>query len=218
MQLIHTESNHLLLSIVIMTALGCMIAAVGELRFSLFGFACQTLAVMVSTAPSSVGALSDVPQTEATRLVLLQVMLKELRMDPLRSISMFAPVCEYASGSAAQAYPSGLRSDHRHISSLVRGSSPLSGLLSPGLPSDHRKWAPRLQPQHHQFSAHWIRGQSGLDVIRSHQGHAAPLKVHQGSLADSAGCPTNRAILRNGGPYHSDAITRSVRVSDVCCT
>jgi hypothetical protein len=186
-----------------MTALGCMIAAVGELRFSLFGFACQTLAVMVSTAPSSVGALSDVPQTEATRLVLLQVMLKELRMDPLRSISMFAPVCEYASGSAAQAYPSGLRSDHRHISSLVRGSSPLS---------------PRLQPQHHQFSAHWIRGQSGLDVIRSHQGHAAPLKVHQGSLADSAGCPTNRAILRNGGPYHSDAITRSVRVSDVCCT
>lgn len=36
-----------------MISVGCVVAAVGELKFSTFGFACQALAVVVS--PSRVG-------------------------------------------------------------------------------------------------------------------------------------------------------------------
>lgn len=42
--------------------------------------------------PSSVLVLK--PQVEASRTVLVQVMLREMKMDPLSSIAMYAPVSD----------------------------------------------------------------------------------------------------------------------------
>ncbi|RSH82204.1 hypothetical protein EHS25_006137 [Saitozyma podzolica] len=69
--------NHLLMVVICLTCAGCFIAASGEVRFSVFGLVCQTSAVIV----------------ESMRLVLIQVLLKEYKMDPLTSIAMYAPIC-----------------------------------------------------------------------------------------------------------------------------
>jgi hypothetical protein len=83
------------MGVICLTCTGCVIAASGEVRFSAFGLVCQTSAVIVS-APSQF--VAD-PQVESMRLVLIQVLLKEYRMDPLTSIAMYAPV------SATQRWP-----------------------------------------------------------------------------------------------------------------
>jgi hypothetical protein len=80
--------NHLLMGVICLTCAGCFIAASGEVRFSAFGLVCQTSAVIVS-APSQ--CVVD-RQVESMRLVLIQVLLKEYKMDPLTSIAMYAPV------------------------------------------------------------------------------------------------------------------------------
>lgn len=80
--------NHLLMCVICLTCAGCFIAASGEVRFSVFGLVCQTSAVIVSGR----GRCAADRQVESMRLVLIQVLLKEYKMDPLTSIAMYAPV------------------------------------------------------------------------------------------------------------------------------
>ena len=60
-----------------MISSGCALAAYGEVFFEPFGFTCQVLAVMF----------------ESSRLVMIQVLLHGLKMDPLVSLYYYAPVC-----------------------------------------------------------------------------------------------------------------------------
>lgn len=60
-----------------MISLGCALAAYGELHFELFGFLCQCAAVGF----------------EASRLVMIQILLHGLKMDPIVSLHYYAPVC-----------------------------------------------------------------------------------------------------------------------------
>ena len=91
-----SEYNHLLLGVIIMTCLGCSIAAAGEMRFDMFGFGCQSAAVVVSSLRISLRTqlIQNFPQVESSRLVLIQILLKDFKMDPLSSIAMYAPVSD----------------------------------------------------------------------------------------------------------------------------
>lgn len=97
------EYSTFLLSIVALTASGCIIAAAGELRFSLFGFLCQVSAVVVCHSQTGCvrGYRANV-QVESTRLVLMQVILRNYKLDPLSSIAMYAPVRLLFSGLHGQ--------------------------------------------------------------------------------------------------------------------
>lgn len=52
-------------------------AAYGELNFEMFGFICQCAAIVF----------------EASRLVMIQILLHGLKMDPIVSLHYYAPVC-----------------------------------------------------------------------------------------------------------------------------
>ncbi|ORY25478.1 triose-phosphate transporter family-domain-containing protein [Naematelia encephala] len=69
--------SHYQMFIIIVSSVGCYIAASGEVQFDMFGFACQISAVVA----------------EAARLVLVEVMLKDHKLDPLSSIALYAPLC-----------------------------------------------------------------------------------------------------------------------------
>jgi len=56
---------------------GVSIASYGELKFDMFGFIIQALAVCF----------------EASRLVMIQILLHGLKLDPLVSLHYYAPVC-----------------------------------------------------------------------------------------------------------------------------
>ncbi|KAG8895812.1 hypothetical protein FRC00_006877 [Tulasnella sp. 408] len=71
------EPNRRLLAIVCMISGGVSLASYGELRFDMFGFIIQALAVCF----------------EASRLVMIQVLLHGMKMDPLVSLHYYAPVC-----------------------------------------------------------------------------------------------------------------------------
>ncbi|EIW67359.1 hypothetical protein M231_02499 [Tremella mesenterica] len=71
------EPNARLMMIVVMISVGCSLAAYGELHFEMFGFLCQCAAVAF----------------EASRLVMIQILLHGLKMDPLVSLHYYAPVC-----------------------------------------------------------------------------------------------------------------------------
>lgn len=71
------EPNARLLAIVLMISLGCALAAYGEVHFELIGFVCQCAAIVF----------------EASRLVMIQILLHGMKMDPLVSLHYFAPVC-----------------------------------------------------------------------------------------------------------------------------
>ncbi|ORY35411.1 triose-phosphate transporter family-domain-containing protein [Naematelia encephala] len=71
------EPNARLIAIVAMISTGCALAAYGELHFELFGFICQCAAVAF----------------EASRLVMIQILLHGLKMDPIVSLHYYAPVC-----------------------------------------------------------------------------------------------------------------------------
>ncbi|KAG8933236.1 hypothetical protein FRC01_010225 [Tulasnella sp. 417] len=71
------EPNRRLLAIVCMISGGVSLASYGELRFDTFGFIIQALAVCF----------------EASRLVMIQVLLHGMKMDPLVSLHYYAPVC-----------------------------------------------------------------------------------------------------------------------------
>ncbi|KAF8220930.1 TPT-domain-containing protein [Tricholoma matsutake] len=66
-----------LATIVIMISTGVALASRGELRFHLGGFIVQAGAVLF----------------ESSRLVLIQILLHNLKMDPLVSLHYYAPVC-----------------------------------------------------------------------------------------------------------------------------
>jgi hypothetical protein len=68
--------NQRLFVIVLMISGGVCLASYGELRFDLFGFIIQSLAVIF----------------EASRLVMIQVLLHGMKMDPLVSLHYYAPV------------------------------------------------------------------------------------------------------------------------------
>lgn len=71
------EPNRKLGVIVVMISCGVALASHGELRFNLIGFLIQAAAVAF----------------EASRLVMIQILLHGLKMDPLVSLHYYAPVC-----------------------------------------------------------------------------------------------------------------------------
>lgn len=71
------EPNKKLAVIVLMISFGVAMASHGELHFNLFGFIIQAAAVAF----------------EASRLVMIQILLHGLKMDPLVSLHYYAPVC-----------------------------------------------------------------------------------------------------------------------------
>jgi drug/metabolite transporter (DMT)-like permease len=71
------EPNRRLAAIVFMISAGVALASRGELRFNLVGFLTQAAAVVF----------------EASRLVMIQVLLHGMKMDPLVSLHYYAPVC-----------------------------------------------------------------------------------------------------------------------------
>ncbi|WVQ98633.1 hypothetical protein IAU59_005763 [Kwoniella sp. CBS 9459] len=66
-----------LVMIVLLISAGCSLAAYGEVHFEMFGFLCQVSAVAF----------------ESSRLVMIQILLQGLKMDPLVSLHYYAPVC-----------------------------------------------------------------------------------------------------------------------------
>ncbi|KAL1744887.1 triose-phosphate transporter family-domain-containing protein [Schizophyllum fasciatum] len=72
-----SDPNKRLALIVLMISAGVALASGGELRFNLFGFIVQALAVVF----------------ESSRLVMIQILLQGLKMDPLVSLHYYAPVC-----------------------------------------------------------------------------------------------------------------------------
>ena len=76
------EMNQKLLLIVFLISAGVSLASYGELQFQLFGFVCQVAAVGF----------------ESARLVMIQILLQGLKMDPLISLYYFAPVCAAING------------------------------------------------------------------------------------------------------------------------
>lgn len=71
------EPNKKLAVIVFMISSGVALASHGELRFNLVGFFIQAAAVAF----------------EASRLVMIQILLHGMKMDPLVSLHFYAPVC-----------------------------------------------------------------------------------------------------------------------------
>ncbi|WWC93683.1 hypothetical protein V866_000519 [Kwoniella sp. B9012] len=71
------EPNRRLMAIVLMISTGCALAAYGEVHFELFGFICQCAAIAF----------------EASRLVMIQILLHGMKMDPIVSLHYYAPVC-----------------------------------------------------------------------------------------------------------------------------
>ncbi|KAI0918719.1 hypothetical protein AcW1_009463 [Taiwanofungus camphoratus] len=71
------EPNKKLAMIVLMISSGVALASRGELHFNIFGFLTQAAAVAF----------------EASRLVIIQILLHGLKMDPLVSLHYYAPVC-----------------------------------------------------------------------------------------------------------------------------
>ncbi|EIN08469.1 TPT-domain-containing protein [Punctularia strigosozonata HHB-11173 SS5] len=71
------EPNRKLAVIVFMISTGVALASRGELRFNLIGFITQAAAVAF----------------EASRLVMIQILLHGMKMDPLVSLHYYAPVC-----------------------------------------------------------------------------------------------------------------------------
>ncbi|GAA5925223.1 uncharacterized protein JCM15063_004960 [Sporobolomyces koalae] len=71
------ELNKKSLGIVGIICLGVMIASYGEIDFELMGFLVQILAIVI----------------ESCRLVLVQILLQGMGLDPLSSLYYFAPVC-----------------------------------------------------------------------------------------------------------------------------
>jgi len=71
------EPNRRLLFIVLLISCGVCLASYGEIAFSMTGFIIQA------------GAIAF----ESSRLVMIQVLLQGLKMDPLVSLHYYAPVC-----------------------------------------------------------------------------------------------------------------------------
>jgi drug/metabolite transporter (DMT)-like permease len=71
------EPNRRLGGIVLMISTGVALASSGELHFNLVGFIYQALAVAF----------------EASRLIMIELLLHGLKMDPLVSLHYYAPVC-----------------------------------------------------------------------------------------------------------------------------
>ncbi|GAA6008158.1 hypothetical protein JCM11491_001905 [Sporobolomyces phaffii] len=71
------ELNARILCIVALISVGVVIASYGEIDFELIGFLVQALAIVI----------------ESCRLVLVQILLQGMGLDPLSSLYYFAPVC-----------------------------------------------------------------------------------------------------------------------------
>ncbi|KAJ7359358.1 TPT-domain-containing protein [Mycena olivaceomarginata] len=71
------EPNRRLAFIVFMISFGVALTSGGELKFNLVGFIIQACAVVF----------------EASRLVMIEILLHGMKMDPLVSLHYFAPVC-----------------------------------------------------------------------------------------------------------------------------
>ncbi|TEB19158.1 TPT-domain-containing protein [Coprinellus micaceus] len=76
------EPNKKLAIIVLMISTGVALTSQGEMHFNLFGFLTQAAAVAF----------------ESSRLVMIQILLHNLKMDPLVSLHYYAPVCAVLCG------------------------------------------------------------------------------------------------------------------------
>ncbi|KAI0032872.1 TPT-domain-containing protein [Vararia minispora EC-137] len=74
-----SDPNRKLFVIVLMISCGVALASRGELHFDLVGFVYQAAAVAF----------------EASRLVMIEILLHGMRMDPLVSLHYYAPVCAF---------------------------------------------------------------------------------------------------------------------------
>jgi len=79
--------------IVLMISFGVALASHGELRFNLIGFVTQAAAVAVRPTLLLLIRNINLSQFEASRLVMIQMLLQGLKMDPLVSLHYYAPVC-----------------------------------------------------------------------------------------------------------------------------
>ncbi|KIR53231.1 hypothetical protein I315_04268 [Cryptococcus gattii Ru294] len=86
--------NSRLILIVLLISTGCALAAYGEIYFEMFGFLCQVSAVAFESSyvilPNPLHKYADPPDS---RLVMIQILLQGLKMDPLVSLYYYAPVC-----------------------------------------------------------------------------------------------------------------------------
>jgi len=71
------KSSYIELYIITIICIGVSLASVGEIFFSWIGFTFQALAILA----------------ESTRLVLVNLLLKNLKLDPLSSLYYIAPLC-----------------------------------------------------------------------------------------------------------------------------
>ncbi|KAI9347295.1 triose-phosphate transporter family-domain-containing protein [Obelidium mucronatum] len=78
------KTDYLILAKVSAIVVGVIIASYGEIEFVLIGVLFQVLGIA----------------TEATRLVMVQQLLKDYKMDPMVSLYHFAPVCAIMNGIA----------------------------------------------------------------------------------------------------------------------
>ena len=79
-----------------MISSGVALASRGELRFDVVGFVTQAAAVGVRPSLLSLSLIRNeltCGQFEAARLVMIQLLLHGLKMDPLVSLHYYAPVC-----------------------------------------------------------------------------------------------------------------------------
>jgi hypothetical protein len=90
------EPSKKLALIVSMISIGVAMASRGEPRFRMIGFLTQAAAVAVSInihTLSFTHRSSKPSKFEASRLVMIQILLHGLKMDPLVSLHYYAPVC-----------------------------------------------------------------------------------------------------------------------------
>jgi hypothetical protein len=76
-----------------MISFGVALASHGEVRFNLYGFIAQAAAVAVCRIFLFARLDFHLHQLEASRLVMIQLLLHGLKMDPLVSLHYYAPVC-----------------------------------------------------------------------------------------------------------------------------
>lgn len=78
------KSSKMELCIVMLICTGVAMTSVGEMHFSWLGFTFQSLAIMA----------------ESTRLVLTNILMTQIKLDPLSSLYYIAPVCAVFIGTA----------------------------------------------------------------------------------------------------------------------
>jgi len=108
------KSSCLELYIVMIICIGVAMTSVGELYFSWVGFTFQALGIMA----------------ESTRLVLTNILMKSLKLDPLSSLYYIAPCCALFIGIACTYFESGSLPWDRILTQEFIGILLVNGLVA----------------------------------------------------------------------------------------